>query len=191
MKNFIKCGLFAGVVAAFAWIDKNWFNYAAAPLVLLAIAIFAVYTATRIEGFLKKIGLMVFLLALIAPASAQTGDRGQGTGDRPQFDFSISAQSKNPRSTVALWTWEDGALVASFVADEVSTRYALETCPGCHESGLVKRPAARIGIKAAIFTGFKLWEWQRPDDRSKIRWLKRGAIGLFAGIAINNFVRAK
>ena len=71
------------------------------------------------------------------------------------------------------------------LADEGSTAHALSRCPNCRELGLTN-PALRIGLKAGVFGFFKAWEYKKPEDRGKIRWIKLAFSGVFIGVAIHN-----
>ena len=71
------------------------------------------------------------------------------------------------------------------VADEGSTAHALNRCPNCRELGVVS-PGLRIGLKAGVFGFFKAWEYKKPEDRGKIRWVKLAFSGLFVGVAVHN-----
>ena len=91
------------------------------------------------------------------------------------------ALSQQPR----IWNWSDAALGGAMIADEASTVHAINRCANCREWG-VKNPGVRVGIKAGVFAFLKAWEYNKPEDRRKIRWVKLAFSGLFAGVAISN-----
>ena len=84
-----------------------------------------------------------------------------------------------------VWNWSDAALGGAMVFDEASTARALNRCTACREGGL-SNPALRLGLKAGVFGFFKTWEYRRPGDRVKIRWVKLAFSGVFVGVAMNN-----
>ena len=93
--------------------------------------------------------------------------------------------SQQPSQQLPVWNWSDATLGAAMLADETSTAHALNRCPTCREWGLVN-PGLRIGLKAGVFGFFKAWEYKKPEDRGKIRWVKLAFSGIFAGVAIHN-----
>jgi hypothetical protein len=99
--------------------------------------------------------------------------------------LSVSALSQQPSREQPVWNWSDAALGGAMVADEASTAYALNRCTSCREGGLAN-PGLRMGIKAGVFGFFKAWEYKKPEDRRKIRWVKLAFSGLFVGVAIHN-----
>ena len=94
------------------------------------------------------------------------------------------ALSQQPR----VWNWSDAALGGAMVFDEGSTARALNRCTGCREAG-VANPGVRMSLKAGVFGFFKAWEYKKPEDRRKIRWVKLAVSGLFIGVAMNNMRR--
>ena len=93
--------------------------------------------------------------------------------------------SQQPSQPPPLWNWSDAALGGAMLADEGSTAHALNRCANCREWG-VTTPGLRIGLKAGVFGFFKAWEYKKPEDRRKIRWIKLAFSGLFVGVAIHN-----
>lgn len=99
--------------------------------------------------------------------------------------LSVPAQSQQASPPPPVWNWSDAALGGAMLADEGSTAHALNRCATCREGGLAN-PGYRIGLKAGVFGFFKAWEYKKPEDRRKIRWVKLAFSGLFAGVAIHN-----
>jgi len=97
---------------------------------------------------------------------------------------SSTALCQQPTRQPQLWTWSDAALGGAMLADEASTAHALNRCANCREWGLA--PGLRIGLKAGVFGFFKAWEYRKPEDRRKIRWVKLAFSGIFMGVAIHN-----
>ena len=93
--------------------------------------------------------------------------------------------SKQPSKQPPLWNWTDAALGGAMLADEGSTAHALNRCTNCREWGLAN-PGFRIGLKAGVFGALKAWEYKKPEDRRKIRWVKLAVSGVFVGVAISN-----
>ena len=91
------------------------------------------------------------------------------------------ALSQQPR----LWNWSDAALGGAMVFDEGSTARALNRCTSCREGG-VANPGLRMGLKTGVFAFFKAWEYKKPEDRRKIRWVKLAFSGIFIGVAMHN-----
>ena len=84
-----------------------------------------------------------------------------------------------------VWNWSDATLGGAMVFDEASTARALNRCPGCREGGL-SNPGLRLGLKAGVFGFFKAWEYKKPQDRARIRWVKLAFSGIFVGVAMSN-----
>ena len=121
---------------------------------------------------------LILILLLSASAFSQTPTRvpSQDCAELP---------SQQPFRQLPVWNWSDAALAGAMLADEGSTAHALNRCPTCRELGVVN-PGLRIGLKAGVFGFFKAWEYKKPEDRGKIRWIKLAFSGLFVGVAIHN-----
>ena len=135
-----------------------------------------------------RIVLVIILLAAPAlsqlpsqPSSQLPSQLPSKLPAEPSARLSIQLPSKQ----LPLWSWSDAALAGAMFADEGSTAHALNRCPNCRELGIAN-PGLRIGLKAGVFGFFKAWEYKKPEDRGKTRWIKLAVSGLFVGVAIHN-----
>lgn len=96
-----------------------------------------------------------------------------------------------PKPHLALWQWDDGALIGSMAADEISTRQALNRCATCYEAGAIKQPLLRIAVKGGIVAAFKFYERRHPESRGKTKWAKLAFAAVFSLAAANNWKRAR
>lgn len=82
----------------------------------------------------------------------------------------------------------DGVLIGALAGDELTSPGARFGCRICREVGVVKNTGLRIGLKAGLFAGFKVleFEFQEPRERRLIVIFKYATAAMFTAVALRN-----